>query len=58
MWASGFSEVGPVEEILEPFVSQECDMFCMSRSAEKPFTRDLHVDGDMTYIPIHMTMFL
>ena len=33
-------------------------MFCMSRSAEKPFTRDLHVDGDVTYIPIYMTMFL
>ena len=41
MWTSGFSEVGPVEEILEPFVSQECDMFRMSGSAEKPFTKAL-----------------
>ena len=41
MWASGFSEVGPVEEILESFVSQECDVFCMSGSAEKPFTKAL-----------------
>ena len=41
MWASGFSEMGPVEEILEPFVSQECDMFRLSGSAEKPFTKAL-----------------
>ena len=33
--------MGPVEEILEPFVSQECDMFRMSGSAEKPFTKAL-----------------
>ena len=41
MWTSGFSEVGPVEEILESFVSQECDMFRMSGSAEKPYTKAL-----------------
>ena len=43
VWASGFSEVGPVEEILGPFVSQECDMFRVSGSAEKPYIKVLHL---------------
>ena len=38
-----FSDVGSVEEVWEPFISQECDVFRMSRSAEKLFTKALHL---------------
>ena len=40
-----FSEVGSVGGVREPFISQEyeCDVFCMSKSAEKSFTKALHL---------------
>jgi len=43
VWASGFYDEGSVEEVGEPFISQECDVFRMSRSAEKLFTKALHL---------------